>query len=365
MEAKGGACRATGLNREQLTFVSDSILINSLVVIILVCINGFFVASEYGIVRVRSSKIYAMAADGNKKAESTKRVIGDLDTYLLVCQIGITIASLGVGWVGELVVASIIPPLLAFMGWSDLFVGTIALVSGFLVMIIFHILIGERSPKKFAIKKPEKVALFTAPILISLNKLFRPFIWLMDSIAAKITQGPVLTTEAVPTEGEIRVLLNERYRYGQISKDELEIVENVFDFVEKTAHYIMVPRSKMLCLYRGKSDEENIAFALANGKTRYPVCDGDKDHIVGFVNVNDLLAPLSQRKSLNWDEAIQELQGIPESLPLRGVLRFMHKKKAEMIAVIDEYGGTSGLITSKDILGKLVGDFSDEKFLIK
>ena len=345
--------------------MSDSILINSLIVIILVCINGFFVASEYGIVRVRSSKIYAMAAEGSKKAESTKTVIGDLDTYLLVCQIGITFASLGVGWVGELVVAGIIPPLLAFLGWSDLFVGTIALVSGFLVMIIFHILIGERSPKKFAIKKPEKVAMFTAPILIAFNKLLQPFIWLMEAIAAKIMRGHKRTKEVAPTEGEIRILLNERYRYGLISKDEVEIVENVFDFVEKTAHYIMVPRSKMLCLYREKSDEDNIAFALANGKTRYPVCDGDKDHIVGFVNINDLLAPLSQGKSLNWDDVVQDLQGIPESLSLRGVLRFMHKKKAEMIAVIDEYGGTSGLITSKDILGKLVGDFSDEKFLIK
>ena len=345
---------------------TGSILINSLIVVALVFVNGFFVASEYAIVRVRASQITAMAADGNKEAESAQKVIGDLDTYLLVCQLGITFASLGVGWVGELVVADLITPLFAFLGWSDLFVGTIALTIAFMVITIMHILIGELSPKTLALQKPEKVTLFSSPILIALNRMLRPFIWLMNAIASKISTltgiGLVSESKAVTTEGEIRILLTESYRHGQISKDELELVENVFDFVEQSAYNIMVPRLKMLCLYKENSDEENVAYALANGRTRYPICDEDKDHIIGFVHTKDLLAPLARGEKINWDEAIHELQGIPETMTLREVLQFMRRKKAQLVAVIDEYGGTSGLITLKDILGELVGEIPSEDF---
>ncbi|WP_308634703.1 hemolysin family protein [Paenibacillus silvisoli] len=339
------------------------ILLNLILIAVLVFLNGFFVAAEFAMVKVRSSRIDSLVLDGNRRARFASRLTGNLDAYLSACQLGITLASLGLGWVGEPAIASIIEPLLHKLHFNPVAIHTVAFIIAFSIITVLHIVLGELAPKTFAIRKAESVTLWTAMPLIAFHKIMYPFIFLLNGTAnwmlKKVGIEPAAEHESAHTEEEIRILMKESHKSGLIDNTELTLVDNIFDFAETHAREIMIPRTEMTCLYADLTFDENQAIALKEMHTRYPVCDGDKDNIIGFVHIKDLLKVTHQ--GLNDIRAItRPMTTVPDSMHISTLLKLMQKKKTQIAILIDEYGGTSGLVTLEDIMEEIVGEIQDE-----
>ncbi len=312
-------------------------------------------------VKARSSRIDALALEGNFMAKIAQRIMGNMNAYLSACQLGITLASLALGWLGEPTIARILEPVLHdFLPES--IISIIAFVIGFTIVTSFHITIGEQVPKTYAIRKSEQVTLWSAIPLYMFFKLFYPFIWVLNGASnwmlRKSGVEPEAEHDAVHTEEEIRILVKESHKSGYIDNTELALVDNVFEFSETVAREIMIPRTELACLYADKSFEENMEIATAELRTRYPLCDPDKDNIIGFVHIKDLLRCKDGLDDIRT--IVRPLINIPESMSISTLLKMMQKKRTEIALLIDEYGGTSGLVTMEDILEELVGEIHDE-----
>lgn len=230
-----------------------SILLNVIIILFLVALNGFFVASEFSIVKVRPSRLDTLIKEGNRQAVYARQVTEHLDAYLSVTQLGITLASLGLGWIGEPAVAKMLTPLFHLFNIPAQLEHTIAFVVGFSVITALHIVLGELVPKSLSIQKTEKVVLFIAWPLIVFNKLMYPAVWFLNHVAnwtlRRMGIHAASEAEEAHNEEEIRILMEESYKYGYIDKTELTYLDNVFDFSERHASEIMVPRTDMICLY--------------------------------------------------------------------------------------------------------------------
>ncbi|MFC5469487.1 hemolysin family protein [Cohnella suwonensis] len=330
---------------------------------VLVFLNGFFVAAEFAMVKVRSSRIDTLAQEGHKKAKIASHLVENLDAFLSACQLGITLASLGLGWIGEPAIARMLEPVFESMGISDSLVHPISFVIGFTFITVLHIVLGELMPKTVAIRKSETVTLWTARPLIYFRKVMSPFIWLLNGTASMLLRPFGIDTKeashSAHTEEEIRILVKESHESGLIDKTELTLVDNIFDFAETNAREIMIPRTEMSCLYGNLSFEENKAIALREMHTRYPVCEKDKDNIIGFVHIKDLLK-VSDNSIHDIRELMRPMTTVPESMPISALLKLMQKRKSQIAILIDEYGGTSGLVTLEDIMEEIVGEIQDE-----
>ncbi|UUZ89399.1 hemolysin family protein [Paenibacillus sp. P25] len=332
-------------------------------VLLLVVLNGFFVAAEFAMVKVRNSRIDALAQEGRRNARLAKSIVNNLDAYLSACQLGITLASLGLGWVGEPAVSGLLKPLLAPLRLPDAVVETLAFIAAFGFITILHITIGEQFPKTYAIRKSEQVTLLSSWLLIGFYKLMYPFIWLLNGMSNALLRlagiEPTAEHRIAHTEDEIRVLMKESNRSGLIDNTELTLVDNIFDFTETHAREIMIPRTEMVCLYTQLSFEDNKTIAISEMHTRYPVCDPDKDRIIGFVHIKDLLKADGNEPN-DIGGFIRPITKVPESMQISALLKLMQKKRAQMVLLIDEYGGTSGLVTFEDIIEEIVGEIQDE-----
>ncbi|MEN6413048.1 MAG: hemolysin family protein [Veillonellales bacterium] len=341
-----------------------SIAFNLIFVIFLVLLNGFFVAAEFAMVKVRSTRIDTLLQEGNTRARSAKKLVDHLDAYLSGCQLGITLASLGLGWIGEPAVAEIIKPVLAAFGLSPQVIHTIAFAIAFSIITALHIILGELAPKSLAIQKADSVTLWTSVPLIGFCKLMYPFIWVLNTTANRLLHTVGIQTanehEAAHTEEEIRILMEESQKQGYINKTELTFVDNIFDFAERNAREVMIPRTDMVCLYAEDSFAENLDKALTEQLTRYPVCDPDKDSIIGFVHIKDLLNAVAKGQRPDIRKIAREIIAIPESMPISDLLRLLQKNRSQIAIVVDEYGGTAGLVTVEDILEEIVGEIQDE-----
>lgn len=337
---------------------------NVIVVLFLVVLNGFFVASEFSIVKVRPSRLDTLIKEGNKRAVYAKKVTDHLDAYLSVTQLGITIASLGLGWIGEPTVAKIMQPVFRMLELSPKVEHTVAFVVGFSVITALHIVMGELVPKSLSIQKTEMIVLFVAWPLLMFNKIFYPAVWFLNHVANWILRrmGVEAASEAeeAHNEEEIRLLMEESHKHGYIDKTELTYLDNVFDFSERHASDIMVPRTDMICLYVEDSFEENIAVALSERMTRYPICEEDKDHIIGFLHIKDLLRALNAGQRPDLRSMARNVLVVPESLPISKLLRMLQKHRSQLAILMDEYGGTAGMVTVEDILEEIVGEIQDE-----
>ncbi|AZN42245.1 hemolysin family protein [Paenibacillus albus] len=339
------------------------LFLSILLIVVLVFLNGFFVAAEFAMVKVRSSRIDTLVLDGNRRARFASQLTSNLDAYLSACQLGITLASLGLGWVGEPAIGHVIEPLLKSLHLGEVAVSTVSFVLAFSIITIMHIVLGELAPKTYAIRKAEPVTLWTAMPLIAFHKLMYPFIFLLNGTAnwllKRIGIEPAAEHESAHTEEEIRILMKESHKSGLIDNTELTLVDNIFDFAETHAREIMIPRTEMTCLYANLSFEENQAIALKEMHTRYPVCDGDKDNIIGFVHIKDLLKVTQQGLS-DFRIITRPMTTVPDSMHISALLKLMQKKKTQIAILIDEYGGTSGLVTLEDIMEEIVGEIQDE-----
>ena len=340
------------------------ILFNTIVILFLVFLNGFFVASEFSIVKVRPSRLDALIKEGKKRAVYARKVTEHLDAYLSVTQLGITLASLGLGWIGEPAVAKMLSPLFHFFQVPAQMEHTIAFFVGFSVITALHIVLGELVPKSLSIQKTEAVVLFVSRPLLLFHSLMYPAVWLLNHIAnwtlRRMGIHAASEAEEAHNEEEIRILMKESYKYGYIDKSELTYLDNVFDFADRSAGEIMVPRIDMVCLYLEEPIEKNIDIVLSERMTRYPLCRGDKDHIIGFLHVKDLLPLLRCGQRPDLEALARDVLEVPVFMPISELLRLLQKERKQLAILIDEYGGTAGMVTIEDILEEIVGEIQDE-----
>nr|WP_238162443.1 hemolysin family protein [Cohnella sp. AR92] len=338
--------------------------VDIILIFALVFLNGFFVSIEFAMVKVRGTRIDTLVQEGNQRAKFASRLTGNLDAYLSACQLGITLASLGLGWIGEPAVARALDPVFKWFGMSESLVHPLAFIIGFSVITILHIVLGELAPKTLAIRQAETVTLWASFPLILFSKIMRPFIWLLNGTANGLLKlvgiQPANESSSAHTEEEIRILMKESHKSGLIDKTEMTLVDNIFEFAETNAREIMIPRTEMICLYANHPFEENRATVLKEMHTRYPVCEKDKDNIIGFVHIRDVLRTSAEASVQDIRTLLRPLLTVPESMPISNLLKLMQKNKSQIAILIDEYGGTSGLVTLEDIMEEIVGEIQDE-----
>ncbi|MBW7454025.1 hemolysin family protein [Paenibacillus sepulcri] len=346
-------------------FDAGEIVWNLIIVFVLVLLNGFFVAAEFSLVKVRLSRLTQLSNEGNKRAKYALKVNSRLDTYLSATQLGITLASLGLGWVGEPAISDlIVEPLLHEFGMSDsTVISSISVVIGFLVITFLHIVLGELAPKTLAIQKSESTSLWASMPLLLFYRIFLPAIWLLNGSANRLLRligvKPASEHDSAHTEEEIRILMNQSAVSGIIDKDELKLFDNIFEFSDRLAREVMLPRTDMDCLYADIDFAENMKTVYATKHTRFPVCVEDKDQLIGFVHITDLLtADPDEEHTLH--KFLRPILNVPESMEISHVLKLMQRKHSQLAIVVDEYGGTAGMLTTELILEEIVGEIHDE-----
>jgi len=344
------------------------ITINLFIIVILIALTGFFVATEFAIVKVRMSKIDQLISEGKKGAISAKRVVTHLDEYLSACQLGITVTALGLGWLGEPTVEKMLHPLFAYFNLNESLTHILSFGIAFALVTFLHVVVGELAPKTVAIQMAETITLLFAPPIILFYRIMYPFIWFLNG-SARVLVGifglkPASEHDLAHSEEELRILLSESYKSGEINKNELKYVNNIFEFDERLAKEIMVPRTEIVTISIDQTYDDIIEVIKNERYTRYPVVDGDKDHIVGFLNIKELLTSAftecDEPKPFDIHSFINPIIQVIETIPIHDLLLKMQKERTHIAILIDEYGGTSGLVTVEDILEEIVGEIRDE-----
>lgn len=339
-------------------------LVDILLTIFLVLLNAFFVAAEFAIVKVRSSQIELKAKEGNRMASLSAHIISNMDSYLSATQLGITIASLGLGWIGESVVAKIIINTFDLLNLSITpeAAHSTALPIAFGLITVLHIVFGELAPKSFAIQRPEKTTLWIAGPLNVFYWIFRPFIWVLNGFANAVLRligiTPLKEGEIHSPE-ELKMMVEQGKKSGVIEARKYEIIRNAFDFAERTARQAMVPRTNLFGVNKNMSMDEIVGKILENGYSRVPVYEGTIDHIIGIIFTKDLLLKL-KGADLTIDSIIRPAHYIAAHKKLIDIMRDFQKEHVQFAIVVDEFGGTEGVITMEDILEELVGEIQDE-----
>lgn len=340
--------------------------INIIIFLVLILLTAFFVATEFSIVKVRASRIEQLVLQNVKGAKSAKKVLLSLDEYLSACQLGITLTSLGLGWIGEPTIDNIIHPLFGHNFLPERISSVVSFSISFILVTYIHVVAGELAPKTIAIHKAEQITLlFSRPIIV-FYKLLYPFILILNNSAKFITSlfGFKLEGEyqTAHTEDEIKLLLSQSYESGEINQRELDYVNNIFEFDDKLCREVMVPRTEIVSL--NLEDDINITLeTIINGShTRYPVTvKGNKDEIIGIVNIREIMIhTLKGQKLESILDFVKPVIIVIETTPINDLLIKMRKERTHMAVLLDEYGGTSGIATVEDILEEIVGDIQDE-----
>ncbi|MBQ3853985.1 MAG: HlyC/CorC family transporter, partial [Anaerovibrio sp.] len=320
---------------------------------------------EFAIVKMRLSRLDAMINSGIRHAAYAKTLVEHVDVSLSVTQLGITLASLGLGWLGEPTVSKILMPAFEVIGIGGTLATTLSFVISFAIITAMQIIIGELIPKNVAIQKVERVMLAVSLPLLFFQRIMYPSVWVLNKVAVWVAGifGIDISgnsAEVAHTEDEIRRLMEESHRQGYIDKTELDFVDNVFDFADRNVREIMIPRTDMICLYLEDSFEENIQVAMEERLTRYPVCGEDKDDIVGFLHIKDLMQSLYKRRRPLLRKLIRHSLVVPETMKISTLLKMMQRDRSQLAIVVDEYGGTAGMVTIEDVIEEIVGEIQDE-----
>ncbi|SUX27482.1 Hemolysins and related proteins containing CBS domains [Campylobacter upsaliensis] len=334
------------------------------VALALVFLNGFFVLSEFSIVKVRRSKLEEMVKEKKPNAKKALDVTSKLDTYLSACQLGITLSSLALGWIGEPAIAKMLEAPLLKLDLNAVLIHTIAFVIAFSIITLLHVVLGELVPKSIAIAIADKVVLWVARPLHWFWILFLPCIKIFDILAALTLKifgiKPAKEHELTHSEEEIKIIASESQKGGVLDEFETEIIRNAVDFSDTVAKEVMTPRKDMICLNKQKSYSENMQIICEHKHTRFPYIDGSKDTILGMVHIRDIVQNELNTKSENLDNFVKPLILVPENLSISKVLVMMNKERSHTALVIDEYGGTAGLLTMEDIMEEIIGEIKSE-----
>lgn len=334
--------------------------------IFLVFLNGFFVAAEFAIVKVRASQIEIKAKSGSRSTKIAKYITQHLDGYLAATQLGITLASLGLGWVGEEVMTELVNHLFVFLNIdiSTSLASTMGLIIAFMIITVLHIVFGELAPKSLAIQRPVVTTMGVAIPLHFFYLVFRPLIWVLNGFANLILRAiginPISGHEAHHSSEELQYLLDQGKETGVIDRNEHELIKNVFDFNERVVKNIMVPRTKISGIELTTPHSELLDIIIKEGYSRIPVYDETIDKIVGIVQTKDILPLLVSNKTLILKDIIRNPYFIPETKKINDLLSELQQKRIQIAIVLDEFGGTAGMVTLEDIVEELVGEIQDE-----
>ncbi len=316
---------------------------------------------------MRPSRLDQLLAEGNKRAHLARHIYNHLNAYLSACQLGITISSLGLGWLGESTVEAALHPLFDLLSVPSSVVTVLSFILAFVIITFLHVVVGELVPKTLAIDKTEAVALSVARPLHIFYKLMFPFIWLLNESSVLISKlfglEPASEHEIAHTEEELRIIVGESYKSGEINQSEFRYVNKIFDFDERMAKEVMIPRTEIVTVETGQSIADLSDIMENERYTRYPVIDGDKDHIIGVLNLKEILSAYVKHgsdPSFSIDPYVKPIIRVIETIPIKELLIRMQKERSHIAILLDEYGGTSGLVTVEDIVEEIVGDIRDE-----
>ena len=337
---------------------------NLIIFAILIAFTAFFVAAEFAIVKVRDTRIEQLILEGNKNAVTVKKILKNLDGYLSACQLGITITALGLGWIGEPTFHRVIEPIINALHLPESLTGPASFLVVFGIVTFLHVVVGELAPKTVAINKAETISLLLAKPLHWFYIIAFPLIWLLNGSARLLVRlfgmKPADNHEQALSEEELRLSLSESYKSGEINQSELQYVNRIFEFDDRLAREIMVPRTEIICVFNTDPIEENLEILKHAKYTRYPVAEGDKDHIVGLINVKEIFQDLFKDDLKPFEEYVRPIISVIEHIPIKELLLKMQKEEIHMAILVDEYGGTAGLVTVEDILEEIVGEIRDE-----
>ncbi|MCQ4034489.1 hemolysin family protein [Kaistella montana] len=348
----------------------DSDVVKLLLALFLVLLNGFFVAAEFSIVKVRYSQIQIKAAEGNSMAKQAEHIIKHLDEYLSATQLGITLASLALGWVGESAMHHVIENIFHYFNFeiAETSVTTISLVLSFLLITVMHIVFGELIPKSIAIRKAEATTMAIAMPLRVFYTIFKPFIWTMNKMsntALRLMKIHPASEHEIHSTEELQLLVKQSADSGEIEEENYEIIKNAFDFTDHSAKQIMVPRQNISSIDIEEPVEDIITRIMDGGYSRLPVYKDSIDNIIGIFYAKEIIREYVKRKGeLNHndlEELMREAFFVVGSKKISDLLKVFQQKKQHLAVVIDEFGGTEGIITLEDILEELVGEIQDEE----
>ena len=335
-------------------------------VVALVLLNGFFVAAEFAIVKVRATQLAARMQAGDRRARLASHLVEHLDAYLSATQLGITLASLGLGWIGEPALAHLIEGPLARLGVvSEAAVHAIAFAVAFSVITVLHIVIGELAPKSLAIQRAEPVTLWAARPLHWFYLLFKPAIWLLNGTANRLLRAvglpPATEGEMLQSEEELRILLADESARKAVGRYRADVILGVFQLKDLEARHIMTPRTRMVALDETRPYEENMLAAEESGYSRFPVVRGDPDEVVGMVHYRDLVAlGRVERPQRTLSAVMRPVAFVPETKAAEDTMRELLRRGRHMAIVLDEHGSVAGLLTLEDIFEELFGEIRDE-----
>ncbi|MET0960071.1 MAG: hemolysin family protein [Psychrobacillus psychrotolerans] len=335
---------------------------------VLIAFTAFFVASEFAIVKVRTTRIDQLIAEGNTKAINAKKVVSNLDEYLSACQLGITITALGLGWLGEPTIERILHPAFTYFELPESVSSLLSFIIAFSLVTYIHVVVGELTPKTFAIQRSEQITLAVAKPLIIFDKLMYPVIHGMNGsarfLATKVFGlDAVSESEVAHSEEELRMILSDSFKGGEINQAEYKYVNKIFEFDDRIAKEIMVPRTEITSIDKDFTLDEVFQLIGVEQYTRYPITDGDKDHIIGLVNMKNLLTAYIKdptNATTPVSDYMQPIIRVIENMPIADLLLKIQRERIHMAILMDEYGGTSGLVTIEDIIEEIVGDIRDE-----
>ena len=341
------------------------LLIKLAVILFLVLLNGFFVAAEFAIVKVRSSQLGALDETGEKRASFARHVVAHLDAYLSATQLGITLASLGLGWVGEPFLARMIEPIFVLLGLgSTTVIHAFSFTLAFGMITFLHIVLGELAPKSLAIRKSVATTLWVARPLGIFYIIFKPAIWFLNGTANWVLRHafrlePVGEHELAHSEEELRLILDQSERSDEVSSLGRDLLINALDLRQRVVRDIMTPRGEVVFLDIEQSFEENVKKALESRHTRFPLCRGHLDNTIGLIHIKELV-PMMRDPQPDLLQIKRDLTPVPEMMSLEKLLNLFLTKHAHLAIVVDEYGGTVGMVTLENVLEEIVGDIQDE-----
>ncbi len=344
-----------------------SVALSLILVVFFLFMNAFFVVAEFALVRVRKSQLQIAEEEGKGGAKAALKIANNVNAYLSACQLGITLASLALGWLGEPAVSELIRPALRVFELPESAISAISVAIGFALVTALHIVVGELIPKSLAIFSTDKYARMTALPLVWFYRMTAPIMWLFNSVTngvMKLMGHDIANEHQVYTGEEIQLLLDESTESGLIDPKQSEFVSNIFDIYNKDVSSIMTPRTNIECFDLELSYSENLEMIKRCKYTRYPVCRGDKDRIEGFIHIKDLYWQDEKISGTDYDNLpIREIVAVSEFLSVDRLMQIMQDKETKFALVVDEYGGTAGIVTSSDVMKQIMGNIDDDEYI--
>lgn len=339
---------------------------NALALVALLGVNAFFVAAEYAMVRVRKTRLDELIQQGAPGARQARRVVDNLDRYIATTQLGITMAGIGLGWVGEPVLTAAFTRLLdlPLQAVDEAVRRTVSAVFSFLLVTFISVVVSELVPKTITIKYPERVALSVSGVVLLSGAVARPFIWALNASADLILRllglGHLNENEGAYSVQELKLLVEASEESGVIADTERDMLHAVFDFGDLTAREVMVPRTEMLAIAADAPMHDLIHLAINQPRSKFPVYEGDLDHLIGLVHIKDLVrVQHDERRTATIRGILREALFVPDTIRLDNLLKQFRATKQHLAIVLDEYGGTAGLVTLDDLMEQIVGEVQD------